>query len=210
MSKEAMQMALEALKGFIPYLPIEHDKQQCDRYDKAITVLRQALEQEPFEYWNAVEGWVEIDEMREHFNSVNCGTIYAKPGEGRVPLYTRPQPVDEPVVLMDAPLLLNGQPLYTRPQPAGTVPHLQSTGANGNDGSRLNSMTRPDYCPVAQEPCQAMCAMSDVRCKIRDSRPQRKWVGLTDKEQEELMDNYDVASPDYAKAIEAKLKDKNT
>lgn len=31
---------------------------------------------------------------------------------------------------------------------------------------------RPDYCPVAQEPCQAMCAMSDVRCKIRDSRPQ--------------------------------------
>lgn len=33
-------------------------------------------------------------------------------------------------------------------------------------------MTRPDYCPVAQEPCQAMCALSDVRCKIRDTRPQ--------------------------------------
>ena len=31
-------------------------------------------------------------------------------------------------------------------------------------------MTRPDYCPVAQEPCQAMCALSDVRCKIRDAR----------------------------------------
>ena len=29
-------------------------------------------------------------------------------------------------------------------------------------------MTRPDYCPVAQEPCQAMCALSDVRCIIRD------------------------------------------
>jgi len=28
------------------------------------------------------------------------------------------QPEDKPVVLMGAPLLLNGQPLYTRPQPA--------------------------------------------------------------------------------------------
>ena len=33
-------------------------------------------------------------------------------------------------------------------------------------------MTRPDYCPVAQEPCQAMCALSDVRCQIRDTAPQ--------------------------------------
>ena len=40
--------------------------------------------------------------------------------------------------------------------------------------------------------------------------PKREWVGLTDEEREELMDNYDVASPDYAKAIEAKLKEKNT
>jgi tRNA nucleotidyltransferase (CCA-adding enzyme) len=30
---------------------------------------------------------------------------------------------------------------------------------------------RPDYCPVANEPCQAMCALSDVRCKIRDTAP---------------------------------------
>jgi hypothetical protein len=38
-------------------------------------------------------------------------------------------------------------------------------------------MTRPDYCPVAQEPCQAMCAISDVRCKIRDTHPpKREWV----------------------------------
>ena len=40
--------------------------------------------------------------------------------------------------------------------------------------------------------------------------PQRTWVGLMDKEIEEFMDNYDVASPDYAKVIEAKLKEKNT
>jgi hypothetical protein len=37
----------------------------------------------------------------------------------------------------------------------------------------------------------------------------RTWVGLTDEEREELMDTYDVASTDYAQAIEAKLKEKN-
>ncbi len=42
---------------------------------------------------------------------------------------------------------------------------------------------RPDYCPVANEPCQATCALSDVRCKIRDTAPpQRKWQELTDEE----------------------------
>lgn len=33
-------------------------------------------------------------------------------------------------------------------------------------------MMRPDYCPLSQEPCQAMCVLSDVRCKIRDTAPQ--------------------------------------
>jgi hypothetical protein len=52
----------------------------------------QALEekQEPFEYWSVAEGWVKIDEVREHFDSVGCGTIYKSAGEGRVPLYTAP------------------------------------------------------------------------------------------------------------------------
>ena len=47
-------------------------------------------EQEPLEYWNAVEGWVKIDEVRQHFETVSCGTIYKNAGEGRVPLYTAP------------------------------------------------------------------------------------------------------------------------
>ena len=46
-------------------------------------------ENEPLEYWNAVEGWVKLDEVREHFDSVSCGTIYKNGGEGRVPLYTQ-------------------------------------------------------------------------------------------------------------------------
>ena len=64
--------------------------------EQAISALREALEQEPFEYWNAVEGWVKIDEVREHFDSVGCGTIYKTAGEGRVPLAIA-QPKQKPV-----------------------------------------------------------------------------------------------------------------
>jgi hypothetical protein len=60
------------------------------RMQEEIDELRKALETEPFEYWNAVEGWVKIDEVREHFDAVGCGTIYKSAGEGRSPLYTAP------------------------------------------------------------------------------------------------------------------------
>jgi hypothetical protein len=84
--KQAMKQALEALESD----PISHAGLVSRK--QAITALRQALEteQEPFEYWNAVEGWVKIDEVREHFNAVGCGTIYKSAGEGRSPLYTAP------------------------------------------------------------------------------------------------------------------------
>jgi hypothetical protein len=68
----------------------------CGEYDtclRACTPRGRHLaqpEQEPLEYWNAVEGWVKIDEVREHFASVGCGTIYKTAGEGRVPVYTTP------------------------------------------------------------------------------------------------------------------------
>ena len=59
----------------------------------SVSTYKEQLEtkDEPFEYWNAVEGWVKIDEVREHFESASCGTIYKNGGEGRVPLYTTPQ-----------------------------------------------------------------------------------------------------------------------
>lgn len=51
------------------------------------TIPTPMAEPEPFEYWNAVEGWVKIDEVRQHFDTAGCGTIYKTGGEGRVPLY---------------------------------------------------------------------------------------------------------------------------
>jgi hypothetical protein len=63
---------------------------------------------EPLEYWTVAEGWVKIDEVREHFDSVGCGTIYKHEGEGRVPLYPKREWVgltDEEINSWDLPVL---------------------------------------------------------------------------------------------------------
>jgi hypothetical protein len=93
--RELMQQALENICGakLCEINSMSSRNEMIRLLDKSITALRDRLaqpEQDPFEYWNAVEGWVKIDEVREHFKSVNCGTIYKKPGEGRVPLYAAP------------------------------------------------------------------------------------------------------------------------
>ena len=108
MSREAMQMALEALESD----PISHAGLVSRK--QAIIALRQALETEkgPFEYWNAVEGWVKIDEVREHFDAVGCGTIYKSAGEGRSPLYTAP-PKREWVGLTDEEAQPEQEPVAT-------------------------------------------------------------------------------------------------
>ena len=87
---EALKLALEALERY-------ETKRQDDRFAELITAIKEALaqpsdsvEQESLEYWNAVEGWVKIEEVRQHFETVSCGTIYKTGGEGRVPLYTSP------------------------------------------------------------------------------------------------------------------------
>ena len=64
MSLDAMKQALEALEGFIPYLPLP-DKTQCGRYDKAITALRAAIEQaEQPVAWMWADGTITTDPDR--------------------------------------------------------------------------------------------------------------------------------------------------
>jgi hypothetical protein len=80
--RQALELALEALEGFIPYLPLK-DEAQCNRYDKAITAIKEALaqpEQEPMAWMN---------------DSTPSG-IFARHMEGAknfgctIPLYTTP------------------------------------------------------------------------------------------------------------------------
>jgi hypothetical protein len=98
MTREVLQQALEALEETAvvmkQYIDNGYVAIRLGFVRNAITTIKAALKQpepEPLEYWNAVEGWVKIDEVREHFDSVGCGTIYKTAGEDRVPLYTSPQ-----------------------------------------------------------------------------------------------------------------------
>ena len=84
--RELLNMALDAIH-------LWHWTGETHLLMQANDALRDRLaqpESEPFEYWNAVEGWVKIDEVRQHFDTANCGTIYKHEGEGRIPLYAAP------------------------------------------------------------------------------------------------------------------------
>ena len=83
---ELLQMALAMLEDInqcslpptgIP-LPAE-----IDHVMEALRARLAQPEPEPF-------GWVKIDEVRQHFDTANCGTIYKTGGEDRVPLYAAP------------------------------------------------------------------------------------------------------------------------
>ena len=89
---------------------------RADERDRVKEALAQP-EQESLEYWNAVEGWVKIDEVRQHFDSVGCGTIYKTSGEDRVPIYTTP-PQRKPLTEQEIGAILEdinafGTRLYT-------------------------------------------------------------------------------------------------
>jgi hypothetical protein len=87
-------MSIKAIKLAIEWIEKQPEEITASKYDvntryAVLKELEAALTQEqsePLEYWNAVEGWVKLDEVREHFDSVSCGTIYKSGGEGRVPL----------------------------------------------------------------------------------------------------------------------------
>ena len=82
---------MEALYGFIPYLPLEHDKPQCDRYDQAITAIKTALEakDEPV-------AWISPTELLVMRGNALGGAkdwrvnVGLKPEDGDVGLYTTP------------------------------------------------------------------------------------------------------------------------
>ena len=75
---------------------------------------------------------------------------------------------------------------------------------------------RPDYCPVVKEPCQEPRCMING-CELRQYQNRahkREWQGLTEDEVSAAVDDCDVYFDDeflvdFARRIEAKLKEKN-
>ncbi len=53
--------------------------------NKTKQALEHPSQQEPF-------AWADLNALTAQFNSVNCGTAYRMPGEGRQPLYTSSTP----------------------------------------------------------------------------------------------------------------------
>jgi len=83
---EALKLGLEALEGFIPYLPLK-DGAQCNRYDKAIAAIKEALaqpEQEPV-LWMMPDGKT-VDKWALQFYGGQVGK----------PLYTTPPALAQP------------------------------------------------------------------------------------------------------------------
>jgi len=81
---EALKLALDALEGFIPYLPLK-DEAQCNRYDKAITAIKEALETKdaPVAWGMKTDGLI---------YDVICPAEHEREeGEYTIPLYTHPK-----------------------------------------------------------------------------------------------------------------------
>jgi hypothetical protein len=209
--KAAAQQALEVLEALVSADPTE---EAFDYADNAITALRQALEQanEPHSWYSAKhDEWMTEKTRREH-ETLNSYTH--KVGNFDLPLYTHPQPaapisdvteaVTETVIKVEKLLCeklgkqwaASGMSIQTlvdefasRTQPAA---HGLDWWALFDENQRL-------------------------RADLKFNSPQREWVGLTDEEAINIGEQcqwYDgdcerFDSVQFARSIEAKLKEKN-
>jgi hypothetical protein len=73
----------DSLSGFVIYTTAGLAEIEAFAKLVAAKTIAELESQEPY-------GWVKIDEVREHFGSIGCGTIYKTAGEDRVSLYTHP------------------------------------------------------------------------------------------------------------------------
>jgi len=67
-----------------------------------------------------------------------------------------------------------------------------------------------DWTPEEDEAFNEVERQSNLGKQIlQEIKPKREWVGLTDEERDECLGNY-ITAEGRARAIEAKLKEKNT
>ena len=249
---EALKLALEALETL--------DVGDSYKTHNAASALRRALEQpEPFEYWNAVEGWVTVDA-----DEVIDGKAAQKMKQAAMKAVD-PQYRDDPEVMFalgwDAGFQArtrracadcNGMGFVDgvgercqkcagegveQPEqepdcnPHPDAPHGFNRDASHNLGRYVCECEGWD--PPEQEPVAWLDTFTDEvysnseldeeakkdLAPIYTAPPKREWQGLTDEEIFDLADHYgefkygDAQGHkrlEFARAIEAKLKEKNT
>jgi hypothetical protein len=220
MSREAMKLALEALKNINS---ADNDRdflgpEECCDLDNAITALREALAEQPaqkcsYPYcgcsskaWCKVERNEALDKMAE--NARELGLDY--------------EPEQEPVAWEGGEgweslawelcanengedscneLIWEGGPI---PEPWG-----DRWMKYEEEAKRLIALVQKHTTPPAQPELAPGYCKQCKQYSIEEPLPaaQRQWVGLT---QEEIEDCYGGEIDDFARAIEAKLREKNT
>lgn len=191
---EALKQALEALENHCGNYKL--DDAGCDRHDKAITAIKEALgecdeDELIIQYHEATIKRLEnrIDELMAQPEQEPVGYVYSEAG------------LKSAAIQRDLP---NGTPLYAAPllaQEPSAIPigywHY-GTGA----------FFKGAYLTPAQEQMRKSGALK----RVYTAPPQRPWLGLT--EEDRLCAKYMQDAPDGIEAvidyIEAKLKEKNT
>ena len=90
MTDEVLKLALDALEGFIPYLPLK-DEAQCNRYDKAITALRLVIDVQNMASKSTYKEQLETKDEPVGWIDSKGYMICVKTDESCRPLYTTPQ-----------------------------------------------------------------------------------------------------------------------
>jgi len=188
---ETMKQALEALE--IEDLAWRYEKEPTPEHiDKAITSLRQAIEQaekqEPVA-WMTINAYGEEDDI--HYENPEG---HLPEGWTYKPLYTRPQPAAQMRMpkIGDRVICIEDESLAT----------VESLTGGGSPDIKFDDGSHGTY--LLREFAELFC--------YADS--QREWVGLTDEELKPLCDVnhiiFGAYTVDFVRSIEAKLKDKNT
>jgi hypothetical protein len=207
MSKEAMKLALEALEYLCK--PILHGweaETQKEKRDKAITALREALAEQPAQQETIKQGW-DVDTLldkpkqpAQDVPEVGFGnTALDKMAENARKLGLDYEPAQqEPVVAIRALTDQCFALIQERDELQKQVWRYEKNGVT---------------CQTYRHKVDASCAECNVHEVYTSPPAQRTWVGLTDEEVQAAV--YDengcvVDYENYAEAIEAKLKEKNT
>jgi len=212
MTIEAMKQLIEDCISMMEYhveqtRPIHTTTVAIQAAKEALQAIGEAEQNEPFEYWNAVEGWVKIDEVRRHFDSVGCGTIYKRPGEGRVPLYlAQPKAEQEPPSGFFSREAMKEHSDF-HPQPKA---EKQEQGEPDDEVLGFNGWGFPIEHPPKPTPANKEQIREALvfNLPLYTTPQQRTWVGLNLDDVPEIYVD-DTAFLHGAQWAEAKLKEKN-